>query len=179
MGECHSVSMGLIVKLPVTAAGHDTIVVFVDSLSKMVHFVSTTEAGLDAKGFAKIFVDNVVRPGPHFNNIFWDSVCELLGMDKRMSRAFHPQVDGQTERTNWTLEEMLRAYVGYAQDDWDEKLACAEFAINKSWQESVQNTPFFLNYGQHSLTPATVQLPSRVPRASEYAEGIARSVKQA
>eukprot|EP00983_Pelagomonas_calceolata_P131246 1161757-Pelagomonas_calceolata.AAC.8 len=64
-------------------------------------------------------------------------------------------------------------------DDWDEKLACAEFAINNSWQESVQDMPFFLNYGQHPLTPATVQLPSKVPRASEYAEGIAKSVKQA
>eukprot|EP00983_Pelagomonas_calceolata_P033030 1034935-Pelagomonas_calceolata.AAC.1 len=100
-------------------------------------------------------------------------------MDKRVSSAFQPQTDGQTGRTNRTLEEMLRAYVGYAQDDWDEKLACAEFAINNSWQESVQNTPFFLNYGQHPLTPATVQLLSRVQRASEYAEGIARSVKQA
>eukprot|EP00983_Pelagomonas_calceolata_P031087 976489-Pelagomonas_calceolata.AAC.1 len=96
-----------------------------------------------------------------------------------MSSAFHPQIDGQTERTNWTLEEMLRAYVGYVQDDWDEKLACAEFAINNSWQKLVQNTPFFLNYGQHPLTPSTVQLPSRVPRASEYAEGIAKSDKQA
>eukprot|EP00983_Pelagomonas_calceolata_P109941 1159613-Pelagomonas_calceolata.AAC.16 len=62
-----------------------------------------------------------------------------------MSSAFHLQTDGRTERTNWTLEEMLRAYMGYAQDDWDDKLACAEFTINNSWQETVQNTPFFLN----------------------------------
>eukprot|EP00983_Pelagomonas_calceolata_P027323 858245-Pelagomonas_calceolata.AAC.1 len=159
-----SVSMDLLVKLPVTASGHDTFVVFVDRQSKMVRFVPTTEAGLDAKSFAKTLMDNVVR---------------LRGLPRRMSSAFHPQTDGQTERANRTSEEMLRAYVCYAQDDWDEKLACAEFAINNSWQESVQNTPFFLNYGQHPLTPATVQLPSRVPGASEYAEGVARSVKQA
>eukprot|EP00983_Pelagomonas_calceolata_P001236 42634-Pelagomonas_calceolata.AAC.1 len=56
-----SVATDLIVKLPGTAAGHDTIVVFVERLRKMVQFVPTTEAGLDAQSFAKIFVDNVVR----------------------------------------------------------------------------------------------------------------------
>jgi hypothetical protein len=45
------------------------------------------------------------------------------------------------------LEEMLRAYVILEHDDWDAKLACAEFAINNSWQETVKNTPFFLHYG--------------------------------
>ena len=161
-----SMSMDFIVKLPKTAAGHDSILVFVDRLTKMVHLVPTTEA-LDARGFAVLFVNNVVRlhglpatlisdRGPQFNNKFWESTCELLGMDKRMSSAFHPQTDGQTERTNCTLEEMLRAYVCNEHNDWDEKLACAEFAINNSWQEAVRSTPFFVNYGQHSLTPATI-----------------------
>ena len=100
-------------------------------------------------------------------------------MDKRMSSAFHPQTDGQTERTNRTLEEMLRAYISLEHDDWDAKLACAEFAINNSWQETVKNTPFFLNYGQHPLTPATKQLSSTVPKAADFAEGIVKSVKEA
>ena len=88
-----------------------------------------------------------------------------MGMDKRMSSAFHPQTDGQTERANRMLEEMLRAYVSLEHDDWDAKLACAEFAINNSWQATVKNTPFFLNYGQHPLTPATKQLP----KAADFA----------
>jgi transposase InsO family protein len=54
--------------------------------------------------------------GPQFNNNFWAHACELLGMDKRMSSAFHPQTDGQTERTNRTLEEMLRAYISLEHD---------------------------------------------------------------
>ena len=113
--------------------------------------------------------------GPQFNNNFWAHTCELLGMDKRMSSAFHPQTDGQTERTNRTLEEMLRAYVSLEHDDWDAKLACAEFAINNSWQETLKNTPFFLNYGQHPLTPTTKQLPSTVPKAAGFAEGVVKS----
>ena len=58
-------------------------------------------------------------------------------------------------------------------------MACAEFAINNSWQETEKNTPFFLNYGQHPLTPATKQLPSTVPKAADFAEGIVKSVKEA
>jgi glycosylphosphatidylinositol phospholipase D len=69
--------------------------------------------------------------------------------------------------------------VSLEHDDWDAKLACAEFAINNSWQETVKNTPFFLNYGQHPLTPATKQLPSTVPKAADFAEGIVKSVKEA
>ena len=111
------VSMHLIVKLPTTAAGHNSNLVFVDRLSKMVHLVPTTEF-LNAISFADLFVNIVVRlhgmPAihvsdrvPQFNNNFWAHTCELLGMDKRMSSAFHPQTDGQTEHTYCTLEKCL------------------------------------------------------------------------
>jgi hypothetical protein len=70
-----------------------------------------------------------------------------------MSTAFHPQTDGQTERVNRVLEDMLRHYVSLVQDDWDELLDCAEFAVNNAWQESIKNTHFFLNFGQHPRTP--------------------------
>ena len=102
-------SMDLIVKLPTTADGHDSILVFVDRLSKMVHLVPATTESLNARSFAALFVNNVERlhglpailisdRGPQFNNNFWAHTCELLGMDKRMSSAFHPQTDRQTER---------------------------------------------------------------------------------
>ena len=74
---------------------------------------------------------------------------------------------------------MLKACVGLEHDDWDAKLASAEFAINNSWQEPVNNTQISLNYGQHPSTPATKQLPSTVPKAADFAEGIVKSVKEA
>ena len=146
--------MDLIVKLPKTDRGHESILGFVDRLSKMVHIIPTVES-LDALGFARHFRDWILRlhgmpgsvlsdRGPQFNNLFWKEVNALTGMKRKLSSAYHPQTDGQTERTNRTLEEMLRAYVQPDQNDWDEHLACAEFAINNSWQESVKNTPFFL-----------------------------------
>jgi len=112
------VSMDLIVKLPTTADGHDSILVFVDRLSKIVHLVPTTES-LNARSFAALFVNNVVRlhglpatlisdRGPQFNNNVWAHTCELLGMDKRMSSAFHPQTEDrrrvQTARWRRCLE---------------------------------------------------------------------------
>ena len=89
------------------------------------------------------------------------------------------QTDRQSVRIARCLEEMLGAYVSLKHDNWDAKLACAEFAINNSWQETVKNTPFFLNYGQHPLTPATKQLPSTVPKAADFAKGFVKSVKEA
>ena len=62
----------------------------------------------------------------------------LTGMKRKLSSAYHPQTDGQTKRTNCTLEEMLRAYVQPDQNEWDEHLACAKFAIYNSWQDQSQ-----------------------------------------
>jgi hypothetical protein len=70
-----------------------------------------------------------------------------------MSTAFHPQTDGQTERMNRTLEEMLRAYTTYHQNQWDECLSAAEFAYNNSKQSSTKMTPFELDNGQNPNTP--------------------------
>ena len=76
-----------------------------------------------------------------------------------MSTAFHPETDGQTERVNRILIEMLRNYIDPTQDDWDEHLTAAEFAINNAYQESIKTTPFMLNYGQNPLTPASLRIP--------------------
>jgi len=73
-----------------------------------------------------------------------------------MSTAYHPQSDGQTERTNRTLEEMLRAYATYHQNQWDEHLAAAEFAYNNSKSASSNFTPFELDNGKHPLTPLDI-----------------------
>jgi hypothetical protein len=96
-----------------------------------------------------------------------------------MSTAFHPESDGQTERMNRVLEETLRHYVNARQSNWCELLPMAEFAINNSWNESVQNTPFFLNYGQHPQTPMSVSSQSTVPNAVRFTETMQKSLQLA
>ena len=74
---------------------------------------------------------------------------------------------------------MLRSFVSAHQTDWGQLLPAVQFAINNSWHESVQNTPFFLNYGQHPLTPATVGLPAKAPEAHQFVKGIERAMQSA
>jgi len=167
-GNWEQISMDFIVQLPKTNSGKDAITVFVDRLSKQTHFVAsrTTDTAPDV---AKIFFDNIFRlhglprviicdRDPKFTSNFWQSLFKTLGTKIALSTAFHPQTDGQTERMNQTLEQMLRTYVNYRQNDWDEHLTAAEFACNNAQQKSTKMTPFFLNYGHHPLTPATLAL---------------------
>src|SRR5262249_31229798 len=136
------VSMDFITQLPLTKTGHDAIVVFVDLFSKMVHFAPLT-TNANAPTAATIFFDTVFRLHglPHFivserdarfTTQFWKALFKQLGTKLAMSTTFHPQTDAQTERTNRTLEDMLRAYTNYRQDDWDQHLTAAEFACNSA-----------------------------------------------
>ncbi|KAJ9511277.1 hypothetical protein QJQ45_017126, partial [Haematococcus lacustris] len=185
------VSMDLVTKLPAGTHGYDAICVIVDRLSKMVHFVPCKES-MNAMTFARLFVNNVFKlhglpaevltdRGAHFNNKFWHAVKKLLGMKTNMSTAYRPQSDGQTERYNRVLEEMLRHYISPTQADWPDHLALAEFAVNNSWQESIHSTPFFLNTGQSPVTPGLRDLPDggRCPSAHAFAtwwkEGVAHA----
>ncbi|KAJ9530539.1 hypothetical protein QJQ45_012524 [Haematococcus lacustris] len=185
------VSMDLVTKLPTGTHGYDAICVIVDRLSKMVHFVPCKEA-MNAMAFTRLFINNVFRlhglpaevltdRGAHFNNKFWHAVKKLLGMKTNMSTAYRPQSDGQTERYNRVLEEMLRHYISPTQADWPDHLALAEFAVNNSWQESIHSTPFFLNTGQSPVTPGLRDLPDggRCPSAHAFAtwwkEGVAHA----
>jgi hypothetical protein len=73
-----------------------------------------------------------------------------------MSTPNHAETDGQTERANRTIEEMLRAYVNAHHDDWDEHLTAVEFAYNDSVQTSTGFSPFYLNHGQHPNVPLAI-----------------------
>jgi hypothetical protein len=96
---------------------------------------------------------------PRFTAKFWQTFWKSIGTNLAMSSAYHPQTDGQTERTNRTLEQMLRFYVDRQMSNWDELLLCCEFAYNDS-EQAFTDTPFFLNYGLHPLTPISRQLPA-------------------
>jgi hypothetical protein len=186
-----SVGIDLITQLPATKNGYDAIFVVVDRLSKMAHFapVHTTASSRD---LAEVFIDLVVKHhglpvdivsdrGPQFVSHFWSDVCGLWGTKQRLSTAYHPQSDGQTERMNRMLEDYLRHFVGPTQDDWDTKLALAEFAINDTFNASTGMTPFYMVYGKHPRSPATLvgTRVSRAPEAATFTERMQQIVKQA
>lgn len=159
------VSMDFITHLPPTKSGHDAIAVFVDLFSKMVHFVPTTTTS-SAPDVARIFFDNIFRlhglpkvivsdRDARFTSRFWKSLFGNLGTKLALSTAFHPQTDGQTERTNRTLEDMLRAYINHRQNDWDLHLSAAEFACNSAPNASTGLSPFYVNYGQQPRVPSS------------------------
>jgi hypothetical protein len=157
----------------------------VDKLTKMVHYVPTTTT-VTAPQLATLFMREVVRlhgvpesilsdRDPRFTAHFWKAFWSQLGTTLAMSTAYHPQSDGQTERANRTLEEMLKSRVNFAQTDWDEHLAVAELAINNAKQASTGFTPFYLNYGQEVQLPLDQAVAGLVPSNNpEAAERIRR-----
>ena len=87
-----------------------------------------------------------------FSGEFWKSLCKSLGIKRKMSTAYHPQTDRQTERTNQVLEGYLRNFVNYDQNDWYQLLKLAEYTKNNSKASAHKLTPFFANYGFHPQT---------------------------
>ncbi|KAJ9526673.1 hypothetical protein QJQ45_017555 [Haematococcus lacustris] len=171
------VSMDLITQLPVTSAGHDAIVVFVDKLTKMIHTVPTTTT-VSAPELAQLFFDSVFKyhglpkviisdRDPRFTSNFWQQLFAKTGTHLNISTANHPQTDGQTERANRTIEDMLRNYVSPHHTDWDNHLTAVEFAYNASVQASTGYSPFMLNSGQEPHTPLSLAVSSAAqPRAT-------------
>lgn len=134
-----SVSMDFITQLPRTQRGKDSIVVFVDRLSKMTHFAAIRTTAT-AEAVADVFFERVVSQhglprslvtdrDSKFTGAFWTQLCTRMGVKQCMSTAYHPQTDGQTERMNRVLETALRHCVSPTQKDWDTKLAMIEFAV--------------------------------------------------
>ncbi len=160
------VSMDLITQLPRTKRGNDAIIVVVDKLTKMSHFIACKTA-ISATEVATLFMNEIVRHhglpssivsdrDARFTSSFWKSLWKLLGTKLNMSTAFHPETDGQTERMNRTLEQMLRSYVNYKSNDWDEYLVSCEIAYNNSVQSSTGYSPYYLNNGCHIKLPVTL-----------------------
>jgi len=116
------ISADFITKLPL-AQGYDSILVVVDRLTKMVHFISTTEKTL-AEELAWLFRDNVWKlyglpesiildQGPQFVAGIMQELNKMLGIESKLSTMFHPQTDGQTERVNQELEQYLRMFINH------------------------------------------------------------------
>jgi transposase InsO family protein len=132
--------MDFITGLPRTQKGYDAIWVIVDILTKVAHFipVKTTYKGSQ---LAKLYMSQIeslhgvpkkiiLNRGSQFTSRFWKRFHENMDTKLKYSSSYHPQTDGQTERTNQVLEDMLRAY---AHSSWDKSLSYAEFSYNNSY----------------------------------------------
>ncbi|KAF1322204.1 Pol protein, partial [Globisporangium splendens] len=160
-----SVSMDFIFELPRDKHGRNGILVFVDRFSKMVHLTPVSDK-ISAEMTAKVFVDVVFRlhglpseivsdRDTRFTSRFWRTLLGILDTKLSMSTAAHPETDGQTERVNRVLEDVLRSYAT-SFGEWSEFLPLAEFALNNSTHVSTGHTPFNVNYGLHPRVPASL-----------------------
>ena len=95
-----------------------------------------------------------------------------------MSTAFHPQTDGQTECMNAVMEQYLRAYVGYLQDDWTEWLPIAELAANNQISDTTKLSPFFSLCGSHPTLEVDVAPPPIATPASRDAHAMATTMEE-
>jgi len=85
--------------------------------------------------------------GPQFVSRFMKELNKILGINTKLSTAYHPQTDGQTERMNQELEQYLRMFMDYWRTNWPEWLAIAKFSYNNKIQKSIKISPFYTNYG--------------------------------
>ncbi|GKC60187.1 putative reverse transcriptase domain-containing protein [Tanacetum coccineum] len=131
MWKWERIMMNFITKLPKTSNGHDTIWVIVNRLTKSAHFIPTRETDS---------METLTR--------FSQSLQSALGTQLDMSTAYHPETDGQSERTIQTLEDMLRACVIDFGKGWEKHLQLVEFYYNNSYHASIKATPFEALYGR-------------------------------
>ena len=158
------ISMDFVSGLPRTRGRNDSIWVIVDRLTKSAHFLPVKKT-TDLNSLARLYLKEIVRlhgapcsivsdRDSRFTSRFWTSLQEALGTKISMSTAYHPQSDGQTERTIQTLEDMLRACVLDFGGSWEDHLHLVEFAYNNSYHSSIGMAPFEALYGRPCRSPA-------------------------
>ncbi|GJX00439.1 putative reverse transcriptase domain-containing protein [Tanacetum coccineum] len=157
------ITMELVTKLPRSSSGYNAIWVIVDRLTKSVHFLPIREDYKTEK-LARIYINEIVaRHGVpvsiisnhdgRFASHLWQALQEALGTKLHMSTAYHPETDGQSERTIRTLKDMLRACVMDFGGSWDTHLLLVEFSYNNSYHTSVKCAPFEALYGGKCRSP--------------------------
>ena len=188
------VTMDLITDLPVATDGSDSILVFTDKLSKMIHLAPTTKK-CDASIAASLFLSRVwVLHGmpkrfihdrdTRFASHFWTEFFFQCEVQQAMSTSYHPQTDGQTERVNRVVEDYLRHYVDTHQSNWKNLLPMAEFAFNNATHDSTGFSPFYLNYGfnpriPHIFGSAHTDASHRVPEVTTTIQNIQSAINAA
>jgi transposase InsO family protein len=149
--------MDFIVGLPRTQAGYDSIWVIVDRFTKAAHIIPIKTTYSSAK-LAELYMSRIMclhgvpkkivsDRGSQFTSKFWEKLHEFIDTKLKFSSAYHLQTDGQTERTNQILEDMLRACELKYGKSWDKSLPYVEFSYNNSYEASIEMAPFEALYG--------------------------------
>ena len=151
-----SIAMDFIVKLPLSES-YDTILTITDTFSKASIFIPCNESINDentAKLYATYVLPHYRLPthiisdrDPHFTSTFSRELCRTLGITQNISTAYHPQTDGQSERTNQQLEQYLRIFVDYHQQNWALLLPLAQYTLNAWPNATTKKAPFELIMG--------------------------------
>ena len=171
-----SISMDLM-DLPRTPRGHDTLFVVVCRFSKMV-VLTACDKTISAEGVADLLYRNVIcyfgvplsivsDRDTRWTAEFFGEVSRALGVRLKLSSANHPQTDGQTENTNRTVLQKLRALIE-RQTDWDLHLDTIQLSINTSVHASLGETPADVVYGRKINTPLTLMDPLRAGNAPDW-----------
>jgi len=152
-----SISMDFITGLPTRPGrSNDAIWVVVDRLTKMAHLVSMKSTDKSSILVEK-YIDEILRlhgvpvnivsdRDPKFSSIFWQDLQRALGTNVHMSTTFHPETDGQTERTIRTIEDMIRLCALEWAGDWEDYMPLVEFSYNNSYHSSISMSPFEAMY---------------------------------
>ena len=158
-----SVSLDFFFGLPKDADGNNGVLVFVDRLSKMVHLAPVADT-IDGSQCAALFMKCVFRHhglpdsivsdrDTRFTADFWSALFRLLGTKLEMATKDHPETDGQTERANRVVEDILRSFCAASPTTWSASLPMFEFAVNNAVHATTGFTPFFLNGLRHPALP--------------------------
>ncbi|KAJ1576786.1 hypothetical protein NDA11_007552 [Ustilago hordei] len=174
-----SISLDFIEGLP-PSKGYDSILVIVDRLTKFA-ILAPTYKTVTAKQTAVLLWGNLVRHfgypdhmvsdrGRQFISGAWKAFADQMGMKHSLSTAYHPQTDGQTERVNQVVEQYLRMYCNYEQNDWAGLLNTAAFVYNNTVHNSIGVSPFFACYGWNPKAHPDIpqHLGVNNPDRSEY-----------
>jgi len=186
------ITADFITKLPL-AQGYNSILVVYDRLTKMAHFVPTTEKTL-VEGVARLFWDNIWKLHGLPESIIMDREAQfatemikelnnILGINTKLSMAYHLQTDGQTKRMNQDLEQYLRMFINHRQEQWPDWLAIAEFAYNNKVQTSTRVSlstrvsPFKANNGWDPHMGFEMREKGKLEKAVEFATRIKKVVR--
>lgn len=161
--------MDYITSLPKSKKNNDSIMVVVDKLSKSIHFI-LVQSIYRAVLIAHVFMQNIFKlhglqktiisdHDVKFTSIILKTLFEEFGTQLNFSIAYHPQTDGQTERVNQVVEDMLRAYVMEQPTKWEDCLHLVEFAYNNGYHTSLLMSPFEVLYGWKCRTPSSWSRP--------------------